>query len=455
MKLNDYFSQQKTQQFSDIDKLELYQKFLYKKNQWSPIKRFRFVHAKSFVYSVFATILIIGTYGVYFFNTSIDSPWFTISSNRNTAQADYIAKVVEFNGNFSIEHQGEILQTQNIGNGDSILLKSWSEMSFEINSGTKSKIIGPAKLTLQQITDSKETKYRINLIYGDFIQMEGNQTPQNVELAVNDMLIKQADKNKPVNFQFINNWNNHIIKNNGSALLVTKNGNSKDTQINNKQVLAMQDNDITLFKDRDTFTREMKKGNVSQTFALATNSVKTTVKNSSGDDNTPISFMQLLNDEEGNTPSDTTSNTETISKDIASMIGASKQVLNPAQNTKLWGTLYGGFLLEDISSTYIARVEGDTAAYNTNFQKIEERIQQLYTSFDLKYPGKLSTAIPSLITTLLADYEVPPKYIHNLQALQWRLAIISKAWIASVPKGEGTKAREQVLQNRTTNLIFQ
>lgn len=87
-------------------------------------------------------------------------------------------------------------------------------MSFEINSGTKSKIIGPAKLTLQQITDTQETKYRINLIYGDFIQMEGNQTPQNVELAVNDMVIKQVDKSKPVNFQFINNGANHIIKNN-------------------------------------------------------------------------------------------------------------------------------------------------------------------------------------------------------------------------------------------------
>lgn len=124
MKLNDFFTQQKMQQFSDIDKLELYQKFLYKKGKGSPIKRFRFVYAKSFVYTALTAILIVGTYGVYFFNTSVDSPRFTISSNKNTAQADYIAKVVEFNGNFSIEHQGEILQTQNIGNGDSILLKS-------------------------------------------------------------------------------------------------------------------------------------------------------------------------------------------------------------------------------------------------------------------------------------------------------------------------------------------
>ncbi|MEI7563141.1 MAG: hypothetical protein WCJ39_05765 [bacterium] len=142
MKLNDFFQEQKKQGLSDIDKLELYQRFLYKKNKWVPAKRFSFVYARSFVYTAITAFLIFGIYGVYFLNTSTDSPWFTISSsNKNTVQADYIAKVVDFNGNFSIEHEGNILQTQDIGNGDSVLLKQGSEMVFEINSGTKSKII--------------------------------------------------------------------------------------------------------------------------------------------------------------------------------------------------------------------------------------------------------------------------------------------------------------------------
>ncbi|MEI7563142.1 MAG: hypothetical protein WCJ39_05770, partial [bacterium] len=127
--------------------------------------------------------------------------------------------------------------------------------------------------------------------------MEGNATQQNVELSVNDMLIKQADKSEPVNFQFINNGNNHIIKNNGSPLLVTKNGNNKETHINNKQVFAMQNNDITLFKDWETFTNEIKKGNVSQTFALNTSTkIQTQVKSSSTgtSEESPMSFMDLL-----------------------------------------------------------------------------------------------------------------------------------------------------------------
>jgi len=133
-------------------------------------------------------------------------------------------------------------------------------MVFEIDSGTKSKILGPAKLTLQQITEpDSPTKYRINLIYGDFIQMEGTGTVQNVELSVDDILIRQGDQTKPVNFQLINQNGNRILKNNGPKLIITKNGDQKETQVNNKEVLAMQNNDITLFKSRNTFTTAMQK----------------------------------------------------------------------------------------------------------------------------------------------------------------------------------------------------
>ncbi|MEI7563774.1 MAG: hypothetical protein WCJ39_09440 [bacterium] len=59
MKLNEFFQTQKTQSFTDVDKLELYQKFLYKKTAQSPVKRFSFVHAKAFVYSMIVVFLVI------------------------------------------------------------------------------------------------------------------------------------------------------------------------------------------------------------------------------------------------------------------------------------------------------------------------------------------------------------------------------------------------------------
>jgi len=74
---------------------------------------------------------------------------------------------------------------------------------FEINSGAQSKIIGPAKLVIQKThTDN----YKLNLIYGNFIQMEGNERKtQTIELAINDLTVKQEDKSQPLNFKFVQN----------------------------------------------------------------------------------------------------------------------------------------------------------------------------------------------------------------------------------------------------------
>ena len=126
MKLQEFFDTQKHTNFTDVDKLDLYQNFLYKKTKKTTIKRSSFVHAKYFIYSMIFVILMIGVYGVYFINNNNlqDYNWFAIRSNiTNTAQADYIAQVIDFNGNFFIEHNGVLVQTNNIGNGDTILLK--------------------------------------------------------------------------------------------------------------------------------------------------------------------------------------------------------------------------------------------------------------------------------------------------------------------------------------------
>jgi hypothetical protein len=134
MKLNEFFQTQKNTTFTDVDKLELYQKFLYKKTAVSPIKRFSFIHAKSFAYSILAAVLVLGMYGTYFISN-------TSTFTSNLVQADYIAKVVSFNGDFSIEHGGKLSQTKDISNGDTIILDKGAEMAFAISSGTTSKII--------------------------------------------------------------------------------------------------------------------------------------------------------------------------------------------------------------------------------------------------------------------------------------------------------------------------
>jgi len=126
MKLQEFFDTQKHISFTDVDKLDLYQNILYKKTKRPSLKRSIFVHAKNMVYTMVLAVLILGVYGVYFINNNNlqDYNWFAIKSNTtNTAQADYIAQVINTKGNFFIEHDGVLTQTNNIGNGDTILLK--------------------------------------------------------------------------------------------------------------------------------------------------------------------------------------------------------------------------------------------------------------------------------------------------------------------------------------------
>ena len=126
MKLQEFFDTQKHTNFTDVDKLDLYQSVLYKKAKKTSIKRFSFVHAKSFVYSMIFFIMLFGVYGLYFLNNGSfqDYNRFAVIKNgANTAQADYIAQVIDVEGNFFVEHDGVLTKTNNIGNGDTILLK--------------------------------------------------------------------------------------------------------------------------------------------------------------------------------------------------------------------------------------------------------------------------------------------------------------------------------------------
>jgi hypothetical protein len=272
MKLQEFFNTQKDIHLTDIDKLDLYQSFLYKKAKKPLLRRTSFIHAKYFVYTTVFAILIMGTYGIYFMNNDNiqDYKRFSIKSNNtNTVQAEYIAQVIDVKGNFSIERNGILTTTNNIGNGDTILLKEDTQLVFEINSGTQSKIIGPAKLVIQK-TDIND--YKLNLIYGDFIQVEGKkEKTQTIELAINDITIKQEDKSQPLNFKFVKNGQNQVFQNNGANIIVSKNNGKENTKtITKEQVVAIQNNDIKIFANINNFTTAVQEKNISQTFSLIT-----------------------------------------------------------------------------------------------------------------------------------------------------------------------------------------
>ncbi len=436
MKLQEFFNTQKNTSFTDIEKLDLYQNILYKKTKKTSLKRYSFVHAKYAVYTMVFAILIFGLYGVYFNNGNLrDYNRFTIQSpNTNTAQADYIAQVIDVKGNFFIEHNGVLATTNNIGNGDTILLKEDTQLVFEINSGAQSKIIGPAKLIIQKTTAEN---YKLNLIYGNFIQMEGNnKTPQTIELAINDITVKQQDKTQPLNFKFVKNGKNQIFQNNGANIIVTKtNGTSKTTTISNNQVVAIQNNDIKIFANISSFTKAIQQKDISQTFSL--NNIQGETENSGtiANEKQEDILLSLLNSPQIGEKSDE------IIQNISSVLSDEKKILEPAQEEKINSNLYEWFYAPELKALEEAFTNGEEKVFDSAFTKIEKRIQSIYQSLNSNYtkvsgePTQKLTALKSAITTLVdkinSQYNLPPKHISNLQSIAKSLTSTITKWYGS------------------------
>ncbi len=450
MKLQQFFDTQKNTTYTDIDKLNLYQNILYKKTKKISIKRASFVHAKYFIYTMVFVVLILGMYGVYFINDGIleEGNWFAIKPNTNNiAQADYIAQVIDAKGNFFIEHNGVLTTTNNIGNGDTILLKEDTQLVFEINSGTQSKIIGPAKLVIQK---TNIDNYKLNLIYGNFIQMEGKEEKtQTIELAINDIVIKQQDKTQPLNFKFVKNGANKIFQNNGANIVVTKNnGEEKATTISKQQVVAIQDNDIKVFANIDKFTKAVQEKNVSQTFSLVEEKV-----NSGAVEKEETLLLSLLNSTEIIDNTDKEEITRTISSVVLS---GEKGVLDSNQYEKITSSLYEwaySIELKELEKTFI---EGNEDGFNNAYRKIETRIQTIYQIFNNSYTRQswsplqriewLQSATKNIQETIINKWNIPPKYIENIEFIIKTLNNIGNQWYGSDITHNAATTEETVIQ---------
>jgi hypothetical protein len=123
------------------NKFEVFQKIMNEtqRQQWSLRKRVIF--AKAFIYNAFLFILLAWLYGVHLWNNEQLSFW-DQSQNwiENSVFADNVAKVMQFNGSFQIEHDWEYLQSSTIRNWDIITLEEESSMIFHINSGTSTEV---------------------------------------------------------------------------------------------------------------------------------------------------------------------------------------------------------------------------------------------------------------------------------------------------------------------------
>jgi hypothetical protein len=143
MNIYHYFAHQKNIQLSDHKKAELFKRICQKRLQQRVMRRHVFSY-KKISYTFMAAALVLLTFGGIMIEKQIDiNNLFFSSSKGNTSSvyAGYIAEIIEFNGEYVIQNGDKTLSSQYIHNGDTIFLKTGSEMIFTLDDHSQAKIV--------------------------------------------------------------------------------------------------------------------------------------------------------------------------------------------------------------------------------------------------------------------------------------------------------------------------
>ena len=394
MKLKDYFQNKQEFQLSDNDKLALYEKIISQQKRKSLS---RMVKVKYFAYWLILFVLLFGIYWVYF-DVDRDINWLAVQNPINQANADYIAKVVNFNGTFYVQHEWKLTRTSNISNWDNVILKKWSEIVFDIDSWTKAKLTWPARFSLEQ----DENWYQLLIAEWNFIQMESLE-PESalVEISVWDDFTVSSEKN--TNLLITKADNEYKVNNQWWDIKVTKNG--KETQVKAKELVAIKENDITLIQNPEQFQTAFVEQKINQTFEIKENN---TEKN-------PEKLTENLIKEISTWTTVKIENTW-LAEEL--WIVDSKKIPTEEQTKTMYSILDKSSLTLVLENMREWRKLWNEKDYYYYKSQIDTKIQKLCTTFGIKYQ-KLWTKsdIENLIENIDKSYHIPSSQISNLKTI--------------------------------------
>lgn len=410
MKLKDYFQNKQEFQLSENDKLALYEKIISQQKRKSLS---RMVKIKYFAYWLILVVLLFGIYWVYF-DSDWDIDWLAVQNPVNQVNADYIAKVVNFNGSYYVQHEWKLTRTSNISNWDNVILKKWSEIVFDIDSWTKAKLTWPARFSLAQ----DENGYQLLIAEWDFIQMESLE-PESapVEISVWDDFTVSSEKN--TNLLITKSDNEYKVNNQWWNIKVTKNG--KQTEVKTKELIAINENDITLIQNVEQFQTAFVEQKINQTFEI---------KEKDKEQLTESLIKELS--------TWTTVKIENTWLAEELWIMDSKKVPTEEQSKALYTNLDKNSLMRNLENMREYRKLWNEKDYNYSKSQIDTKIQKIYTSFDIKYQNLWTKSdIENLIENLNTLYHIPNTQISNLKTLiSWIDYIESSEFGTYAPKDD-------------------
>ena len=286
MKLSEYFIQQYSQEMPAHIKSELFSRIQKEKN-WIEIftkipSKIFFFASKRIMYTSLAAVLVFVVFGWGLLDRTqvVDFGIFSVKQNNtpNTVLADYVAEIVEFNGEYSLERDGKSIlnsdKLNKIQDGDIVSFPEWTDLIFNLQDWTQAKIVWPAEFSITKT----EKWYQISLFDGKFFRIYCPECSSDVEIITPDFSISQG-KDQTLDIHIAKEENGEmLVKNDGDKVTVkTKNSENKTEikQITSELVAINSDSEkINVVKDEDVMLNFMAKNNISATFTLSTDDVQ-------------------------------------------------------------------------------------------------------------------------------------------------------------------------------------
>ena len=461
MKLSEYFRQQHSQEMPAHLKSELFSRIQKEKN-WIEIttkipSRIFFFASKRIMYTSLAAVLVFVVFGWVLLDRTqvVDFGIFSVKQNNipNTVLADYVAEIVEFNGEYSLARDGKAIlnsdKLKKIQDGDIVSFPEWTDLIFNLQDWTQAKIIWPAEFSITKT----EKWYQISLFDGKFFRIYCPECSSDVEIITPDFSISQ-EKDQTLDLHIAKEENGEmLVKNDGDKVTVkTKNSGNKTEvkQISSELVAINSDSDkINVVKDEEVMLNFMAKNNISATFTLSTDDVQwPEIKYEKKNDLIAMqTWWESKQSPQATAKSDKVENTveenkvqapeevdplfewlkevilnteeiweidESLTSQLWLSSEESQQVPTTSQMQVLTTNLNSFFLMNIFESIY----SQDKA--DQNISKLAERINAISSEFGYSYRASsdlsnIKSTIQTLQSQLEKDRYISPSYILQLQ----------------------------------------
>ena len=286
MKLSEYFRQQHSHEMPAHTKSELFSRIQKEKN-WIEIStkipsKIFFFASKRIMYTSLAAVLVFVVFGWVLLDKTqvVDFGIFSVKQTNtpNTVFADYVAEIVEFNGEYSLARDWKTIlnsdKLKKIQDWDIVSFPEWTDLIFNLQDWTQAKIIWPAEFSISKT----EKWYQISLFDWKFFRIYCPECSSDMEIVTPDFSISQW-KDQTLDLHIAKEENGEmLVKNDGDKVTVkTKNSGNKTEvkQISSELVAINSDSDkINVVEDDEVMLNFMAKNNISATFTLSTENVQ-------------------------------------------------------------------------------------------------------------------------------------------------------------------------------------